>query len=391
MLKHTYLTLLLIILLPLVVCAQIADNLKLKCTTDKILESRKETSRRFNPETKKFDEQEVVSYKYLTDIKIPVQQYNGIQEDLRMRTRKSRHFPNTKDNTCVSEFYCDDIQYRVEATGEWLSVENGTTTPDAWDKQTGVSRLSKILDYGSAYAGTDTYYSGAGDGMAMDFDDGAHWDRLHDNDGNSAEYTREFEFCGMWSEWFYFLQRCFFPFDTSPIDDTGTITNATVSFIGTGNTTDIWRLVQTTQTSTSEVIATDYDQCGAIDDPTGGAPDASSTGTVIKYLDFTMNATGLGWISKTGWTKLGVREANYDCEDDDPGGVSAYEMKIFMSERGGTGFDPKLVVTHTGAASTSTTTTAAAQGIIFVTGIESLAIIFTDNTIATRTIPSMVQ
>ncbi|MBA7607386.1 hypothetical protein ES703_14545 [subsurface metagenome] len=65
------------------------------------------------------------------------------------------------------------------------------------------------------------------------------------------------------------------------------------------------------------------------------------------YNDFILNEVGLSKISKTGITKLGIREANYDAPNSPP---SWKESKIdrvtgYFSE-GGTGYKPKLVVTY---------------------------------------------
>lgn len=56
-----------------------------------------------------------------------------------------------------------------------------------------------------------------------------------------------------------------------------------------------------------------------------------------------LNATGIGWINKTGTTKLCLR--NYgDIEDLEPNGNN--NIEIWLNEKGA-GFIPKLVITYT--------------------------------------------
>lgn len=110
-------------------------------------------------------------------------------------------------------------------------------------------------------------------------------------------------------------------------------------------------VVQTSQPSTSELTTADYDLCGdAIDNPTKGSANIDLTGlTIGAYRDFTLNATGLGWISKTGYTMLGVREG-HDIQDiwSDPGEVDKESgIWVSASEQTDTSQDPYLSVTYT--------------------------------------------
>lgn len=65
------------------------------------------------------------------------------------------------------------------------------------------------------------------------------------------------------------------------------------------------------------------------------------------YNDFSLNASGLAGISKTGVSKFGVRNASYDVANSSPAWVSAVgsNMQCYASERG-TGYKPRLVVTY---------------------------------------------
>jgi hypothetical protein len=119
----------------------------------------------------------------------------------------------------------------------------------------------------------------------------------------------------------YFCYRAFFMFATGGIPDGATIDSATLAvrlsyYDGDGST---FRLVNTSQATADSLVVGDFDECGAVDDPTAGATDLSlSFADWLDWVTWTLNATGEGWINKTGWTKLGVREVDYDAEDDSP-------------------------------------------------------------------------
>lgn len=74
------------------------------------------------------------------------------------------------------------------------------------------------------------------------------------------------------------------------------------------------------------------------------------------YNDLTFNATGRDNISLTGITKLGIRNANYDVINTEPGQrVNSAESTLYgmMADTAGTTTDPKLVVTYTPAPTAS--------------------------------------
>ena len=67
------------------------------------------------------------------------------------------------------------------------------------------------------------------------------------------------------------------------------------------------------------------------------------------YNDFALNNDGIANISKTGISKFGARNANYDVANVDPATGSASltsGMDTFAVEAAGTTTDPKLVVTY---------------------------------------------
>jgi len=118
----------------------------------------------------------------------------------------------------------------------------------------------------------------------------------------------------------YSIERGFAPVDTSKIPDDALIASAVFVFSGSGNaggTVCGWggnnkaNLVLTAQTDPLALATSDFGKCGALDDPKLGSDQgiAFSSGSGQNYA-LTLNGSGRSWISKTGWTLLGLRSAN---------------------------------------------------------------------------------
>ena len=141
----------------------------------------------------------------------------------------------------------------------------------------------------------------------------------------------------------YLNRRAFYPIDTSGIADSDLIDSATLKLYGYGktnaNTTD-HDIIQTTQASTSTLVVGDFDQVGS----TVSASKAISTISVSAYNDFALDATGVGWISKTGFTKLGARNSR-DTDNSAPTGSNEFNCK--PPSTAGTAQDPYLEVITT--------------------------------------------
>lgn len=144
----------------------------------------------------------------------------------------------------------------------------------------------------------------------------------------------------------YYIGRCFLPFDTSAIPDGDTISSATFSlyfnsFSGTESTT--LEVVQTSQASNTALANGDYDNLtftsgGSISYPTATA----------GYKDITLNATGLSWISKTGYTKLGAI-TGFDLNNSAPTAIRQGSVDYANGTNA-----PKLVVEHAAAGGNTT-------------------------------------
>jgi len=107
-------------------------------------------------------------------------------------------------------------------------------------------------------------------------------------------------------------------------------------------------LVQTSQASTSSLVAADYSQAGAVNDPQEGSArvDISSI-SAGGYARWDLNATGAGWVDKTGYTKIGMREG-HDCLDHAYAGAAgtSNRLSVYTSERPRMSMDPYLEVTY---------------------------------------------
>lgn len=202
------------------------------------------------------------------------------------------------------------------------------------------------------YTDGDIYFSGAGDGYISHND--ADYDTGHDASvGTTAAYTGGSfgNFVGAENISTFFFYRSFLPIDTSGINDGDTITDAVLNIyneltvVEDNDGDDFIVAVQTSQASTSSLITDDFDQCGSVNNPTEGSDklDLSSL-TDNQYNILTLNATGRGWINKTGTTLLGLREG-HDAQDIQLASSSSNYSFFAASETSGTDNDPYLEVT----------------------------------------------
>jgi hypothetical protein len=230
---------------------------------------------------------------------------------------------------------------------------------------------------------TTNYYTGAGDGAANHYRDSSspYWSTAQGSaTGTDVDYQDLNCLTKSDSDTdanFADLSRLFLPVDTSALDDAAIVTAATLKVhvsakANLDNDGDDWIVVvQTSQPDPTEVTTADYDLCGdSIDDPTEGSSryDIGSIGTGA-YFSFVLNATGLGWVSKTGYTLLGLREG-HDCLDNIPDGLNS--IRCLMSENTGTSVDPYLEVTYTLPLTVAETAHSQTAGKITLTGVSSI-------------------
>lgn len=205
---------------------------------------------------------------------------------------------------------------------------------------------------------TTSYFTGSGDGGILGYQtESSHsqalWDELHDWDGvasgvsNLTSYTatqtstygpRHVLLSGTNATQ---IGRVFLPIDTSALPDGATISAASLfAHMSCGASSHQLGLVQATQASETAVVVADWDNVGATD----GATRVTISGTAYATYEFVMNATGIGWINKTGWTKLAVR-TEYDI-DDNYTGVNNNGQNGFTWSENATD-DPYIEITYT--------------------------------------------
>jgi len=141
------------------------------------------------------------------------------------------------------------------------------------------------------------------------------------------------------------IGRIFLPFNTSALTSGAVISAATLQF----NVTQIFgsngtlHAVQTTQADPTSLAAGDFDNIAGSSSTmtSGGSVAVSSTG--IKTI--TLDATGLTWISKTGYTLLALVE-DRDLTNTDPS-PNDYRFGVNTNEYATSGNRPLLTITYT--------------------------------------------
>ena len=156
--------------------------------------------------------------------------------------------------------------------------------------------------------------------------------------------------------WFR-LFRSVFLFDTSALLAGATVSAAVMSVyvnarsdaLAISPTTDVYA---STPASNTSLAAADYGQIGSTSQT--GAATAYANITNNAYNDFTFNATGIGNVNKTGISKFGIRNANYDVAASAPTWSSELTSAVggMFADSAGTANDPKLVITYTLPANT---------------------------------------
>jgi len=181
----------------------------------------------------------------------------------------------------------------------------------------------------------DNFVAGAGDGQVV-YSGGADWDTAHNaTAGTGHDLGAVADSCLSSND--YTVNRYFFPVNTSGLSTGAVISAATfwgkVQYIDDDTGTGYTNLVQTTQAATDDLVDADFDQCGSTHSPVTGATARNlSDMTVNVWCNWELNATGLGWISDSGFTKLGMR-VKLDLTDSAP--VNITQLGIYTSRSAG--------------------------------------------------------
>jgi hypothetical protein len=140
----------------------------------------------------------------------------------------------------------------------------------------------------------------------------------------------------------YYVDRGALFFDTSSLPDNVYITSATLSLYGEYDfsTTDFNITVVDGSSLNDPLVAGDYSYLRN-QTTSGGAFNTAGFST-SGYNDIPLNAAGMGWISKTGMTKFGLRSSR----DITPTEPSGYEVVDVSSYEAGVEYRPMLVVSY---------------------------------------------
>ena len=218
-----------------------------------------------------------------------------------------------------------------------------------------LSGAATSTSYPDAHPETD---SCDGFSLAISFPPGSTWAAMRTFAGyvaNATSATVPWGYSHSSSKW-QTLRRCFFLYNTSALTADATISAAVMSLYakgtdGTeyagGGTHTYGIYLKSGSGAQTDITTSDQNTL----DTTLQAPSTSTAVTSVGYVDFTMNATGRGNISKTSVSRFGVKVASYDADNvEPPGSGSHYHAQLMYftsSETTIASADPKLVVTYT--------------------------------------------
>lgn len=158
----------------------------------------------------------------------------------------------------------------------------------------------------------------------------------------------------------YNIYAPFLMFDTSGVPSGDVISSATFSIYLNGDN----------QIGNSQTLAVGQSQQATWNSPASGDFDARGhtatlgsgnvthpSGATTGYLDFTLDATGIGFVAKSGETKPGTASATgktqlsiiYSSDSSNTAPTARCYSQIRMAEQSGTTSDPKLVIEHSAA------------------------------------------
>lgn len=207
---------------------------------------------------------------------------------------------------------------------------SATYYPDADPESTSVDGNVSIVDSGGR-TWAAIHDAGTGTGASTSSSTGIFIDLYAD--GNTDEWQG--------------LYRTFILFDTSALPDGATISAAVVSVYGVYKLDEFGASVNvysSNPASNTALITADYDALGTT--PFCDTPITYSAFSTSGYNDWTLNATGRAAVSKTGITKLSIRESVYDAPDSEPTWASTDRsyVQAYAADQGSN--KPKLVVTY---------------------------------------------
>jgi hypothetical protein len=269
------------------------------------------------------------------------------QEDLSQRTDHSTQFTigTLKDGREVKQthYYADFTFYNDRGT--WYETGEATTTKSNFDREVNFLDKLKMFLVHPVIAGT--YYVSGGDGFIR-LNDGS-WSTVYSGTTGDQMGSSAGEIQTGHNGSAYSVKKGLFPVNTSgsgtPASATFYLNNAITSDADNDGY-DYVVVVSNTQADTSNLALADYGRVNKVE----GSNELDLTGVGTGYIAFTLNATGLGWINTSGYTKLSVVEGHWLNNHAINTGVYNY-ISVYFSATAGTDYDPYLSITTASASS----------------------------------------
>jgi hypothetical protein len=203
---------------------------------------------------------------------------------------------------------------------------------------------------------TDNIYAPAGDGSIRKSD--STWKGARDATTGTVQATNTAQYLIVGKNGStYEVYPLWFMFDTSGIASDVTISGATLNISKNNDNSGTANLVlmQSSQAVWNNLASGDFNDRGL---GAGEGMTRATYGTGAGYLNLSLNATGIGWIAKSGETKPDTASATGKTQfcvtlanDYDNSEPTAYNYtQIRMSEYTGTDNDPYLAVTYSATA-----------------------------------------
>ena len=345
----------------------IADNLLLKVSKDRILSSKEIVipeqiliATSTSKETI-IPAETIVEYDYISTTEVPTENITVdekiIQEDVSKRTENSQHF-EIGNNEYQGKFYSGNTFYKD--TDKWFFIKTATTTLEVWNLLTKETALEKIKLYFVKNVFATNYNANSTNGYIRNYAAGTFETIRNAASGETknsdalwvdvAYRTATSQF-GIW--------RGFIPINTSAIDDSATISAASFNgYVGAvyddyGTAYGYASIVSATEPSGDALDLADYNNISDTElHDSGERKDFTGLG-INQYHAWTFNATGLAAISKTGYTNLSGR-TGFDITNNAPSTSINGDSGIYFTNSASAN-PPYLSVTYTtGGAAPST-------------------------------------
>lgn len=314
----------------------------------------------------------LVQYEYVSE---PLPELLDLREIPEKRTESSyTRLVGHENGEPVNQLVAYPQRQFIEYAGVWRQRDVAYTTLGALAAKQRGNPIASLF-WERAHADTATSFASAGDGHISDSDadDGSlgtginpycqNYSAVYSSPGSVADYTSALGSVGT----FFFtsgpnsscdMVYAYLPFDTSSIPSGSSITAATVHIYVSAKSNsdndgnDYVYAVETFQASNTILSDTDQDLFGGIQGSDSIDITSISTGA---YTTFTLDATGRGWVKRSGETSSCGGTPGYTCIGlierhtvlGDQASGAGNRLDWYASERTGTAEDPYITVTYT--------------------------------------------